>query len=69
MNKHKGCNMEKWHMLICLAPLIAIALLKFAFPTLPYLSFLIILICPLSMGLMMIFMDRKEKHNYKNKVK
>ena len=60
MNKHMKCS--NWMMLMCLAPIFVLIVLKVLFPTFAYLSLIILLICPISMGIM-IFMDRGEKHS------
>ena len=60
MNKHKRCN--NWMMVLCFAPLLVLVLVKIFFPNFAYLSLLAFIICPVSMGLMLV-LDRGEKHN------
>ncbi len=59
MKKHSKCN--NWMMLLCFAPVFVLILVKVFFPTFAYLSILALLICPISMGLMMV-MDRGNNH-------
>ncbi len=69
------CKDKKWMMALCFAPILLFILLKIFFPQFAYLSFLALLICPVSMGLAVIFMGKEgncghsEKKNCKQKAK
>jgi len=55
-------------MALCFAPILLFISLKIFFPQFAYLSFLALLICPVSMGLMMYFARKENKcgHNEKS---
>jgi len=59
------CKNHKWMMLLCFSPIILFVFLSFFFPKFVYLSLLGLLICPVSMGLMMYFMNKKHNHDKK----
>ena len=71
----KGCmickNHSKWMMLLCFSPIILFLFLTLFFQKFVYLSVLGFLICPISMGFMMYFMNKEHKcgHNEKSKAK
>ena len=52
-------------MLLCFAPVILFLLLIAFFPKFAYLSALGFLICPISMGMMMYFMNKEHSHDKK----
>jgi hypothetical protein len=56
-------------MVLCFAPILLIVALNIFYPQFAYLSFLALLACPLSIGLMMIFGDCKSKSGVKVKSK
>ena len=62
------CKRHSWMMVLCFAPVILFVFLAMFFPKFIYLSALGFLICPLSMGLMMYFMNKENKCNH-NKTK
>ena len=72
--ENEEASMSKLHMLImalcCIFPMVILIAVFVVFPGSPYLTFLIVLLCPLSMLLMRLprLLPRKkktEKHNHK----
>jgi hypothetical protein len=55
-------------MVLCFIPLILFVFLAIFFPKFIYLSTFGLLICPISMGVMMLFMDKKNNCSH-NKTK
>jgi uncharacterized membrane protein YraQ (UPF0718 family) len=49
--------------ILCFAPIILFVFLSIFFPKFIYLSALGFLICPVSMGLMMYFMNKEHNHD------
>ena len=64
----KHCKRHSWMMVLCFAPVILFVFLGIFFPKFIYLSALGFLICPISMGVMMYFMDKGNKCSH-NKTK
>ena len=64
----KHCKRHSWMMVLCFAPVILFVFLAIFFPKFIYLSVLGFLICPISMGAMMYFMNKGNKCNH-NKTK
>ncbi|MBI2148921.1 DUF2933 domain-containing protein [Candidatus Woesearchaeota archaeon] len=58
----KFCN-SKWMWVLCLVPILLFVGLKLFYPQLAYLSFLGLLICPISMIIMMYFMNKEETNS------
>ena len=64
-NACKTCGKSKWMMMLCFSPVILFVFLRIFFPKFIYLSALGFLICPISMGLMMYFMNKEHNHDKK----
>ncbi len=72
MKSCKSCKNRSWMMALCFAPVILFIFLLTFFPNFVYLSFLGLLLCPISMGLVMYNMnkgacDHNEKKGFKKK--
>ena len=61
-----GCRSCSWTMILCcLLPIALVLFLRFFYPAFVYLPILVVLICPISFLLMMVFNNRKCTHNEK----
>lgn len=56
-------------ILLCIVPIFLFILINLFFPNFAYLSLLVLLICPISMAIMMYFMNKEEKTNKDSKTK
>lgn len=65
----KTCGNSKWMIVLCFAPIILFVFLTIFFPKFIYLSVLGFLICPISMGLMMYFMNKEHNHDEKSNIR
>jgi len=60
MKKYGNHKNTAWMMSLCFAPMILFVFLTLYFPKFAYLSAIGLLICPLSMGLMIYFTNKRD---------